>query len=389
MKKILMAEHGVWDDNSCISGGYHYALRFMENNYKLCWLVGPISPFHFLKPRSSPDLRDKVKLWMMGKRNKNLFSYCPLTLLPYKNFPCLRSKWVGQNTITFTVPPLKSILRRQGFSKIDILWITNLSMHTLLDQTSYKVSVFRFSDDFTQFVHIPKNAVDIQRKIIRKVDVVMCTSKSLFENAEKLRKDVYYIPNGVDYDMFANFNGSEPVEYKEIPHPRIIYVGAIQYWIDIDLLDYAAKSLKRYNFIFIGPQKIDLSLLKTNANIKILGPREYAQIPHYLKYADVGIIPFRKNKLTDSVSPMKLYEYFASGLPVVSTNLNEVKNLNSPCFIADSPEGFVEKVQKAYRKGKDKEDYFQFAKRNSWDKRFELIKSIIYQRTRNKHIMKR
>lgn len=389
MKKILMAVHGLWNDSDGVCGGYHYALRFMENNYKLCWLIGPISPFHFLKPTSFSNLKDKVRLWVAGRRNGNFLSYCAFTLLPHKNFPCLRSKWVGQNTMRFAIPSLKSSLRKRGFSKTDILWITNLSMHSLLDEISYEVSILRLSDDFSEFVHIPKSAVNVQREMIRKTDIVICTSKSLFENAQKLRKDVYYVPNAVDYHSFANFRGNEPAEYKEISHPRIIYVGSIQYWIDTNLLDYVAKHLKTYNFIFIGPQRIDLSSLKRNANVKILGPRRYAQIPRYLKYADVGIIPFRKNKLTDSVSPMKLYEYFASGLPVVSVNTNEVRNSNSPCFIADSAREFVQKIQEAYCKGRDRPEYFNFARRNSWDKRFDLINSIIHQWTRSKRIIKR
>lgn len=372
-----MAEYSVYNSVPR-TGGQFYAERFLRSNYEVCWVLGAISPFHLLKANEIPHLEKKLKLWLMGgDKAFPIFSYCPLTFLPFKNFPLFRTQWAGRNTLKYTLPSLKGILRKQGFLKTDIFWIANLGMHSLLEMVNYKVSIFRFSDNLIEFKHIPKTAIEIQEKIIKKVDIVIATAKFLAEKARKVNKHTYYVPNGVDWDRFSNAGFVvEPIEYKEIAHPRVIYVGAIDYWFDISLLDYVTDHLKEYNFVLIGKPMINLSRLENKNNFVILGPKDYNQIPAYLKYSDVGIIPFKRNALTNSVNPIKLYEYLACGLPVVSTNLDEVKAINAPCLVAESPEEFVNLIEVACESEKNKPEFFEFVKRNSWDNRFEFVKSI-------------
>ena len=111
-----------------------------------------------------------------------------------------------------------------------------------------------------------------------------------------------------------------------------------------------------------------------------MGKRSFKDIPGYLKYADVGIIPFKDNLLTNAIHPLKLYEYFAAGLPVVSRDLEEIRKMNSPAFLAKDKETFIEMIIQAYQKGKNKEEYYEFARRNSWDERFKVIKQYVLER---------
>ncbi|GAG65394.1 unnamed protein product [marine sediment metagenome] len=94
----------------------------------------------------------------------------------------------------------------------------------------------------------------------------------------------------------------------------------------------------------------------------------------------MGIIPFKKNALTDAINPVKLYEYFASGLPVVTVNLSEVINLNSPTLISRSKDGFVAAIKKALQVGRGRKEFYEFAKGNSWSIRFSEVKDIITQK---------
>jgi len=90
------------------------------------------------------------------------------------------------------------------------------------------------------------------------------------------------------------------------------------------------------------------------------------------------LIPFEVNELTNSVSPIKLYEYMSLGLNVVSTNLKEVKYINSPAYIADSYKKFVNYIKQAIKnKDKDRQRNIRFSKENTWNKRFEKIKELI------------
>lgn len=378
-----MAEYGAWNSPSGKGGGYYYARKFLEQGYSICWLIGPSSPLHLLRFNKVSDPWERISSWIRNGKSYvgGPFAYCPLTLFPYKNYPLLRNKWVAQNTLNFTLPSLFSILKKEDFTRVDILWISNLSFYTLLDTIDYKVSIFRLSDDFSSFVHIPQNASQIEEELIKKVDIVFATAKSLVQKASKIKKNnVFYLPNGAQYSHFKYSQADQPGEYKNIHSPKVVYVGALNYWLDMELLDFACNNLENYTFVFIGLPKINVSKLAKHKNVLLLGSKEYKDIPVYLKYADVGIIPFKKNKLTDSVNPLKLYEYLGCGLPVVSTDLNETRNMEAPCYIAGSSREFVNLIQQAYEDGKNKKEFFEFARKNSWAERFKTIMEALESR---------
>ncbi len=126
--------------------------------------------------------------------------------------------------------------------------------------------------------------------------------------------------------------------------------------VDVELIKYCSDKLKEIDFYLIGPINKDLGILNDSKNVHILGKKNYKEIPNYIYYSDVALIPFEVNELTNSVSPIKLYEYMSLGLNVVSTNLKEVKYINSPAYIADSYEKFVNYIKQAIKnKDKDKQ----------------------------------
>jgi glycosyltransferase involved in cell wall biosynthesis len=124
-----------------------------------------------------------------------------------------------------------------------------------------------------------------------------------------------------------------------------------------------------------------VSELSGYRNFLYLGTKPYDQIPWYLHRFSVGIIPFRKTRLTAAVNPVKLYEYSACGLPTVSTDfsddLSEFKHIISVCH---SHAEFVAQLQKAIERKKDNtfiEELQSFARENDWDRKGSVIRSII------------
>ena len=104
------------------------------------------------------------------------------------------------------------------------------------------------------------------------------------------------------------------------------YYGALARWFDYELLETTARRRPDWNFLLIGPD-YDGSLRRAPAlacpNVAWIGPRPYASLPAYLRVFDVATIPFRLGPITMATSPLKLYEYFAGGRPVVTTPLPE------------------------------------------------------------------
>jgi glycosyltransferase involved in cell wall biosynthesis len=361
-------------------GSHHYADLFCKKGYDLCWVTHPISPFHrFHKAYKafSSEINDKYRVWKSGGvQHDHLLQYTPLTLLPYGNVPFLKSELVIKNMLRFTVPPLQHYLRKKHFNEVDILWFTNPALSTLRNMVTYKHCVFRIPDDTSAFETIPESIQRIERNLVETADVVFVTSRSIQERYSWAGDKIHYLPNGVDFEHFQITGGDVPEEYRAIPAPRIIYIGAIAEWFDIDMMEAVATTLKGYSFILIGQPRIDISRLRRLRNIFPLGGINYTKIPAYIKNSDVGIIPFKKSRLVDSVNPIKLYEYMACGLPVVATRWRTLEDIKSPAFLADSTDQFVAQVEHAVQ-SRNKGTYVEFARMNSWGERFKDIMNAL------------
>lgn len=379
-KKVLMT--GAWPLDSVLQVGNHYYARyFVKEGFTVSWvftrnILGYIERIFTTKD----GYKELWNIWRKRYKwvSKSSFICSFLTFLPYAKkgidpfFP-----WIAKNYLRFAFPNLKKTLIENKFQEVDVLWISDLFMIGLLENVKYKILVYRITDNVEGFKHVPPSIKVVEKDLILRADVVFVTAKSSYEKAKKYNSRVYYLPNAVDYERFVQFKGREPKEYQVIKSPRIIFVGSLSGWIDIGILKEIGLRLPEFSLVLIGPVEIDLSSIKRLPNIFVLGERSFKDIPAYLKYADVGIIPFKNNPFTNAIHPLKIYEYFAAGLPVVSRDLEEIRKMNSPAFLAEDEQTFTKMIVCACRTGKDKNEYYEFARKNSWNKRFEVVKRCV------------
>jgi glycosyltransferase involved in cell wall biosynthesis len=185
-----------------------------------------------------------------------------------------------------------------------------------------------------------------------------------------------FIPNGVNYQHFHDGPRTIPPDYQSLRRPIVVYVGAMDAWFDYELVRHAAAQLTDASFVLIGPARQARARLSGQANIHLLGPRPYADLPPYLHNADVGIIPFDVSshpELVNAVNPLKLYEYMACGLPVVATAWEELIHLNSPARLATSPAEFVRHLVDVLSTPHDKTVYTRYASQNDWGQRMHTL----------------
>jgi len=251
------------------------------------------------------------------------------------------------------------------------MWIENPHFVELPSMIKHKVLVFRINDEVSGFEGNSSFIVKRYQDAIRSADLVITTAKGLYNRKMNLGCKVLYLPNGVNPDDFIG-NFLQPEEYKDIPSPRVLYAGVIAAWFDQELLIQCAKKFRDASFVIIGPAVVDTSKVASVENIHLLGSKKYEELPAYLTYADVGIIPFKINKLVESVNPIKLYEYMAAGLPVVCTDWKEIREMQSPAMIAGDAGTFCEYIKKAL-KMKEKGELVFYARSNSWKCRFQEI----------------
>ncbi|MEY8764356.1 MULTISPECIES: glycosyltransferase [Clostridium] len=377
MKKIVMAEYLEYNSDFKV-GNHHYAMMFSKNGYEVLWLSPVYNHITKIINSSIYNQRRNLNKKFFKKLDKNIFGYSPYSLILYGRLPVLNTKFANKLSIKLTIPNLKNSFERNNFNNVDILWLTNPKYYYLTKIIKYRKLIYRCADDLTGFSQACRTMSYFEKRIIRKADLVFVTAHSLIEKKQCLRKDLIYLPNGVELDNFIRKKYIFPRKFQSNKRKSCIYIGAIDNWFDLNLLKYCIEKLNKIDFCLIGPCKINLSLLKLYKNVHILGKIDYKQIPNYLYYSDVGIIPFKVNKLTDSITPIKLYEYMSVGLNVVSTNFKEMEYINSPAYVAKSYDEFCEDIVKAIdNKDKDRKNNIEFAKENTWEKRFEEIQKYL------------
>jgi len=376
--KVIISEYHPWDSITRI-GNHHYARMFLESGRKVLWISHPVSPFHALKRENRSRL---VRAGSgLTEHADALIEVVPYTYLPFYNAPILRSRWVLENSLKFTRPLLKSLIGGAGFQNPDLLWITDTSMHALVDIAEPRKIAVRIADDNIRFGNMPAALNWAEKKLCERADAIFVTASTL---EDRLRPQyagkLFLLRNGVDYDHFQG-DFSRPGEYRDIRGPIAIYVGAIEKWFEPDWIDALATARPDIAIVLIGRAGIGLESLRERTNVKYLGPKPYQTIPQYLAHADCAIIPFRRTPLVDSVSPLKLFEFLASGLPVVSARWTELERLSSPAFLADDKVSFVRMVVDAVDRGLKNSQggsYREYARSNSWQSRFESAMKELY-----------
>ena len=382
-KKVLMAVANYYTSPFQV-GSHHYARAFEKLGYEVLFISNPISPIHKIFANSN-ELKERERIYKKGgERAGGIFYYVPRSLFTPQNKPFLSSNFILNNWQNFTRPNLLNFIKERGFNEVDILWFDSPLFGFLLDSVTYKKSILRIADYSKGFNAVSDTQFKAEINIANKVDAVIYTAKNLKEKYAEIKdkSKMKYVPNGIDLDFFKAADRSLPQELEDIPEPRVIYVGAIHDWFDVDLVYYCAKNLPNYSFIIIGPEQKDLSLLRELKNVHILGAISYNKIPAFLYNSQVGIIPFNVKDypdLVNSINPIKAYEYFAAGIPVVAINWQELKQLEDLVFLSNSKEDFILNIEKSVNSDKNRMDKVaNFIKDNDWNVKIQKILNLLF-----------
>ena len=211
-------------------------------------------------------------------------------------------------------------------------------------------------DEHSETIGYVPGAADIVHQLdlelTRKADLVFVTAKGLYEDRKTLNNNIHFSPNGVDVGHFSKALLPEtklPDDIKAIPEPRIGFMGALSKWIDLELIEKIARYFKNCSIVIIGPAEPDprIDQLKQMGNVYFLGKKRLEELPGYLKAFKCGINPFRRIGISEKVNPLKVYEYLAAGLPVISTDMPEIMRLKGVVYLAQNDEQFINAVEQA------------------------------------------
>ncbi len=379
IKNALFAVSLSWNSFFKV-GSHHIAHGFLKKGFFIDYVSFPVSPFHIFKLKDE-NVKLRFKNFFSNGifyENKKVYDYVPFSfLVPFNTF-FLKSIFVHKFWPFFSFPNLNFKFRK----KYDFVYTDNAYHFPWIKKLNYDKLIYRVADKHSGFKSNSKNLEILEKKMIKKADLVVYSNRLIESYIKNFNpKKMLYVPNGVNTELLSSYSIDMPEEYNNIPKPIVFYVGALNYWFDVDLLIKAAKNFKEYSFVIVGPYNENIEKLKSLKlkNVYYLGPKKHSEIGKYMFNSDVGIIPFKVkeySELVNAIHPLKLYEYFYFGLPVVASEWNELKNINSPAFLYNSKEEFFNLLEKAINKKKDTEfvkSLKEFAEKNSWEKRVKKI----------------
>lgn len=242
-------------------------------------------------------------------------------------------------------------------------------------------------EDITQ--SIPKQFMIKHKQMLKNENYyIVTTADKLYDDVkEKRSKNFILATNGVKVEDFTKENTDnvpEKIQEFKGKYEKIIcYYGALAKWFDYELLEKCAKKYPKYCFLLIGIE-YDKSLkesgvLERNKNIEYIGKVDYSKLVLYAKSADLLTIPFLINDVTKSTSPVKLFEYMALQVPILTTDLPECRKYQS-VNIGKNHEDYIKKIASSIKLGKN-EEYKKLeikeANENSWKKKADNIIDLI------------
>ena len=277
-------------------------------------------------------------------------------------------------------------VKRKFHIKNEILYIFSPYMHQLPEKTKPQVSCYHNYDEFSDFVkyqHIADIIWKFEKTLTKSVDFVFCTSRAQTEKRVLENPNTYYVPNGVNYELFKQALNPDipiPQDLKQIPTPIIGYTGIMADHIDINLLVAIAKAFKHHSLVLVGPDRLprskDYYLLKSMKNVYFLGFKSMDKLPHYVKYFNVCLIPYIPKGHMLSAYPQKLLEYLSSGKPVVVTAMPMVQPYHDVIAIAHDDSEAIELIKKSLNETTTPElieKRTQVALNNTWTNRVDVF----------------
>jgi glycosyltransferase involved in cell wall biosynthesis len=268
-----------------------------------------------------------------------------------------------------------------------VLWTFLPNGEMLSGLLGERLLVYHITDDFTQFSGHPAREIDrMERRLIAKADVVIASSGHLAEIKAYGGMHIQVVGHGVEHAHFARALTISvdqlPADIKDAKRPVIGFYGELNDWIDTRMLAELARTRPQWTLALIGRIAVeagDISYLLDLPNVRWLGQKKFGELPGYCAAFDVALIPMKMNELTKSVNPLKLREYLAAGVPVISAPLPEVLSYGDAVAFAQTAPEYVAAIERSLEVGKGQAaaKLSQRVAGESWDSKVAEIEQLI------------
>lgn len=368
----------------------------ISRSHKVFYIDNPFTLKDFVVHFRTQEVRSRLTALLFGKNiytnisgeGYDLTAVTPFLMLPINwiNNTKLYDWFSRLNNKIFSLT-IKRILK--DYALKDYIFINSYNPFYARHLPAYfkpKLFIYHTIDDISESLYVDKYGSKLEEEVVKKAHFTVTTSKNLKRLKEKQSSKVYYLPNAADTNIFKKAyekRYTKPAELKHIGSKVIVYTGHLDHRVNSGLLSKVAETYPDTMLLLIGPVSLnakEVKSLKKYPNIIFTGKKKLTELPSYLQYAHCAIIPFKCNKLTESIYPLKINEYLAAGLPVVSTSFSEdILDFSQVTYIADNEESFINYIAQAMEEDCEalKRKRMKAAEKNTWSERIAQLLHII------------
>lgn len=282
---------------------------------------------------------------------------------------------------------VRRVARRMGLDR-PVLWLNPHGAGHLAGRLGESAVVYDVTDDWSAMTQSPAQAELVRLQdadLCGRADAVIVCSQRLLDMKRPMNRHVTLIPNGVDADHYAGvLDGTGGVD-RGWRRPVLGYTGTVHPdRVDVELVRAVAQHWPG-SVVLVGPDHLlgaDAAKLDLR-NVHRVGPVPYAEVPGVMAGFDACIVPHRMTPFTESLNPIKLWEYLAAGKPIVSTDVAGFRDFPAVVRLARTADEFVDAAHAAVAdagtaEGRDRADQRRaVARGHSWSQRVDEIEQVI------------
>lgn len=357
-----------------------HLMRVLAKDNRILWINAIANRMPTASGKDLSRIYKKLKSFTEPVREvePNIFVLNPFAIPAYGS-PAI----VAYNQRTL-VRQVKKAMRNLGMTDV-VNMVFNPAAGMIAGKLGESQIVYYCVDEYTAFTGSAA-LKDIEEKLFRDADLVVVSAEKLFEDKKHFNPNTHIIRHGTDWRHFRTAIDGElemPADIATLPHPIIGFHGLLADWVDFELIRKLAEHFADGSVVLIGKTTVDaeekIKVLDGIPNVHRLGRKPYAELPAYCVSFDVAINPFVINELTLAANPLKVREYLAAGLPVVSTDIPEVRVLED-CLVGVDHSDFVQKVEHALARPKPRAEVSDRIRHESWEAKIEELRHLMTTR---------
>ena len=355
-----------------------HLMRVLSKDNRILWINAIANRMPTTSSKDVSRIYKKLRAFAEPVREvePNIFVLNPLA------FPSYGNKSILKINQSFLAKQVKKAMRRLGFENV-VNMVFNPAAGMIAGRLGESELIYYCVDEYTAFTGASRGLKEIEDNLFRRADFVVVSAARLFDSKKHFNPNTFVIRHGTDWRHFRTAldpNLQIPADVADLPRPLVGFHGLLADWVDYELIEKTAKRFRDGSVVLIGKIAVDaeqkVKILDNIPNIHFLGRKPYTELPAYCKAFDVALNPFAINELTLAANPLKVREYLAAGLPVVSTDIPEVHVL-SDCLVGTSHDDFIAKIAYALANPKPRKTVSDAVSHESWEAKVDELRAIM------------